>query len=219
MGTDMGRSCHSAGLYTLRRGTCRRSKKADYLLGGVLYATGGVQYKVIILGIAPSPSGNMVVIGGAGFVGTANILLGFVPGVTIYLHNSLDTVFLRSLNENPYNVFPALQNIVGSTPNNNAASVIHNLFNDSVLCHRSQPDCPGAEIEVVQNLRRVFIDAGYEFFIQPAFLCGQSRHLFVVERQIQLLGHKPADSLPEEPCWRAIVTITPGLDGRIISAG
>lgn len=126
----------------------------------------------------------MVIICGTGFIGTVDILFGFFPGIAVYFHNSPNTILLWSLYKNPYNIFPVLQNIIGSTSYNDAASVIGNLFNNSVLCHHCQPNSFGAEIQIIQNFWGIFIDARHEFFIQSALLCGQSRHFFVVEREI-----------------------------------
>ena len=99
------------------------------------------------------------------------------------------------MNEDAHHILMVPQHVIRRSSHNDTASVFGNLFNDLMLRHHSQPHHPGTQIQIVQRLGRIFVQAGYKLSVQSALLGGKGGHLLIVKRDAQPLGQPSADLL------------------------
>ena len=164
-------------------------------IGGFLNTDRAVNDKIVVTSVAPGLAANLLVVGGTCLVGMANILsCGFVV-VAVNLHDSTDTVLLGSIDEDVKHVVSVTENVVGRTANDNTATLMGNLLNNSILCRNGKSHYLGAEVEAVKHSGRIIVNVGDELTIKAAFLRGKGGHLLVVEGNAKLLCHDTSDFL------------------------
>ena len=113
---------------------------------------------MIILAVAPVLSGNMVIIGTSGFIRTADIPLGFLRRVAVNFHDTLDTIFLRSMNKHTDYIFIVPKHIPCGSANDDAAAIVGNSPDDLLLGINGVTDCAGAQIQLTQHIGSVFMN-------------------------------------------------------------
>ena len=69
--------------------------------------------------------------------------------ISVYLHNTFDTVFVRCVNEYTEQILVVSQNVVCGSADDYTATLIGNSFDYFILCYDCTLDNVGAQIQTV----------------------------------------------------------------------
>ena len=109
------------------------SRRFADLLSGFFDAASAVQYEIILFSHAPRYTCDIAVILRTRFVCAPDVPFGFLTGIAVDLHDTLNTGFQRRMNEHAQYIRMLTQNIIRCPPDYDAAAVFGNPFNDLFL--------------------------------------------------------------------------------------